>query len=407
MIPTAKRKPQGLRGCLPLLLVGMLFLLGPARVAANNEVDPWVYYYLSQDHFYNLEYEEAIESLQKALEGDPDNPFFHNSLANTYLFQELYRLGQLEGNLYGASNAFLKEKKPKPDPAQMAKFKQSIAKVKSLCKAQLKENPRDVDALYNLGISYATEGNYKFTIERSWFDALRAGGKANDYHKKVLRLAPDYYDAKLVPGVYEYVVGSIPRSVKWLAFLFGYSGSKQRGIRLIQEAMTRGKLLTSASAFLLAVVYNREKRYDYARTVFASLQEFYPRNPLIPLEIARTYTREGQDQTALEHYVAVAEAMEAGRPGYDKLPRERLWYQIGVLRQKQGQWDQALEAFARVTDSADGDGLLKAHSGLRRGEIFLAQSRPEQARAEYRRVADLPYEETRQQAHERLRKLGP
>jgi predicted negative regulator of RcsB-dependent stress response len=68
--------------------------------------------------------------------------------------------------------------------------------------------------------------------------------------------------------------------------------------------------------------------------------------------------------------------------------------------------DAALEAFAKVTENDGGDGLLKAHSGLRRGEIYLAQNRPEQARAEYERVAALPYEETRLQAQQRLRTLG-
>ena len=49
------------------------------------------------------------------------------------------------------------------------------------------------------------------------------------------------------PGTdaFDEVVGSIPGSVKWLAFLFGYSGSKYRGIRLMQETITKGKLLTS------------------------------------------------------------------------------------------------------------------------------------------------------------------
>jgi tetratricopeptide (TPR) repeat protein len=400
----ARRKPRLPSAWLSLLLAATLGS-GPAG-AATETVDPWVYYYAGQDHFYNLEYEEANRDSQDALAGDPNNPFFYNSVANTYLFQELYRLGQLEGNLYDASNSFLKEKKPEPDSAQMAKVKEALARVRSVCEARLQKNPRDVDALYNLGISYATEGNYKFTIEKSWFDALRAGNKANELHRKVLAIDPSYHDAKLVPGVYEYVVGSIPRSVKWLAFLFGYSGSRLRGIRLMQEAMTKGKLLTSGSAFLLAVVYTREKRHDYARTLFSSLQDYYPRNPLLPLEIARSYAREGKQKEALEQYVKVANDMEAGRPGYDKLPRERLWYQIGVLYQQRGEWTQALNAFAKITDRSDSDGLLKAYSGLRRGEIFLAQNRPDQARAEYQRVADLPYEATRLEARQRLRTLA-
>lgn len=388
------------------LLVAILFLMTPAS-SANDVTDPWVYYHAGQEHFFNLEYEQALEDYQAGLGLDPNNAFFHNAIANVYLFQELYRLGQLEGNLYDASNSFLKEEKRKPSVDQIARMNAALSKVRGICEARLRENPHDTDALYNLGISYSTEGNYKFTIEKSWFDALGAGSKANDLHEKLLKIDPDYHDAKLVPGVYQYVVGSIPRSVKWFAFLIGYRGSKVKGIRLIQEAMTKGQRVGSGAAFLLAVVYSREKKHDYARQLLRSLEEFYPRNPLIPLEIARSYAREQKQKEALEQYVRVANDMEAGRAGYEKLPRERIWYQVGVLYQRQGELEPALQAFARITNHKDSDGLIKAHSGLRRGEIFLAQNRPEQARAEFERVAGLPYDEPRRLAREHLRGLGP
>lgn len=368
-------------------------------------VDPWAFYYASQNHFYNGEYQQALQDAEEAIKLDPDNPFFYNSLANTYLFQELQQLGQLEGNLYDASNSFLKDKAPKPDLERVAKFKEALEKARQICEERLAKNPRDVDALYSLGVAYATEGTYKFTIEKSWFDALRAGSKANELHEKVLSIDPHYYDATLVPGVYQYVVGSIPGSVKWFVFLIGYRGSRIKGIRLMQEAMTKGKVVTSSAAFLLTVVYTREKRHDYARQLLRSLEQYYPRNPLIPLEIGRSYMREGNQKKALEQYVKVAQDMEAGRPGYDKLPRERVWYQVGVLYQKQGQWANALAAFAKITDRSDSDALLKAHSGLRRGEIFLAQNRPELARAEFEQVAQLPYEDARREAQEHLRHM--
>jgi tetratricopeptide (TPR) repeat protein len=388
------------------LLAG-IFLLAASSAWANDVTDPWVYYHAGQEHFFNLEYQEALEDYQAGLELDPNNPFFYNSLANVYLFQELYRLGQLEGNLYDASNSFLKEKKPKPSPEQIAKVNAMLSKVRGICQARLRANESDTDALYNLGISYATEGNYKFTVEKSWFDALRAGSRANELHEKLLKIDPNYHDAKLVPGVYQYVVGSIPGSVKWFAFLFGYRGSKVKGIRLMQDAVTKGDRVGSGATFLLSVIYSREKRHDYARQLLGSLEEYYPRNPLIPLEIARSYSREQRRREALEQYVRVAEDMEEGRPGYDKLPRERVWYQIGVLYQKQGDLEEALLAFGRVTDRSDSDGLLKAHSGLRRGEIFLTQNRPDQARSEFERVASLPYAEPRRLAQERLSNLVP
>ena len=400
------RRGSWSRSLLPFALSLALSFLTPLRSAASDEVDPWAYAYAGQDHFYNLEYREALADFDRALAIEPRNPVFHNYVANTLLFQEMYRLGLLDGNLYDASNSFLEVKKLEPDPEQIAKLKATLARVRALCEARLKENSRDTEALYALGISYAIEGSYKFTIEKSWLDALRTGSRANEFHEKLLRLDPTYHDAKLVPGVYQYVMGSIPGGVKWLAFLFGYRGSRTRGLQLMQEAMTHGKHATSAAAFLLAVAYTRERYHQYSRQILSSLADYYPRNPLIRLEIARTYSREGNQEKALEAYVQVARDMERGRPGYNKLPRERLWYQIGVLYQKQNQWNEALDAYARVTEKPTADGLLKAYTGLRRGEIFLAQNHPDRARAEFERVAAMPYEEARRQAEERLRTLG-
>jgi len=170
--------------------------------------------------------------------------------------------------------------------------------------------------------------------------------------------------------------------------------------------MVKGKLVTSDAAILLAVVYSREHQHAYARQLLTKVADYYPRNPLFLLEAGRSYEREGNWKAALQIYHQVAEKLEAGTPGYSKVPRERLYYQIGTLHQQHGQLEKALRAYGQITERSDGDGLMKAHSGLRRGEIYLAQNRPERARAEYERVAAMPYDEPRRQAQLRLRSLG-
>ena len=400
------------RGLTPNLAVPFLLLLlvtGAPLGLAANEVEPWVYAHAGLDHFYNVELQAAIGDFKKAVESDPDNVLFHNYLGNAYLFTELQRLGKLEGNLYDASNSFLKEKSPEPNPQVITRFKEQIEWVKKRCEARLAKNPKDVEALYALGAAYGIEANYLFSIERKWFDALDAGGKANDLHEKVLKIDPNYHDAKLIPGAYQYVVGSIPRSVKWLAFIFGFHGSRERGVAMLQETMVHGKLASTDAIFLLVVIYNREKQYEYARRLLQSLADYFPRNPLVRLEIARSYVKEGQIDKALLQYTQVARDLEAGKFGEGKVPRERLWYQIGTLYQQQRKYSEALEAYTKVTDHSNSDGLIKAHAGLRRGEVFAAQNRMDRARAEYERVAAMPYDEPRRLAQERLHTMqsGP
>lgn len=399
------RTPTRRGGVVCALALLLACLAGGVAAARAEPVDPWLYAYEGLDHFYNLEYDESIAALQKALQAEPDNPILRNFLTNAYLFQELYRLRQLEGNLYSASNAFLKEK-PKPDPQRIQMIRRRVAEVKEICEARLDKNPRDTEALYALGLAYGIEANYTFTLDKRYLDALRLGYKANELHERLLKIDPNYHDAALIPGLYEYAVGSIPRSVKWLAFIFGYRGSKEEGLRLLQEAMTQGKWVSSDAAILLAVIYTREGQHAYARQLLTKISEYFPRNPLFYMEVGRSFEREGKTQEALTVYLEAARHREAGAPGYQKIPRERLYYEIGSLHQRLGEFDKALAAYAEVSERADSDGLLRAYSGLRRGEIFLAQRHRELARAEYERVAALPYEEPRRQAEERLRVLN-
>ena len=385
-----------------IALLALVCLL--ATGARAEPADLPVYAYKGLDHFYNLEYQDSIAALKKALESDPDNPILRNFLTNAYLFEELYRLRQLEGNLYSSSNPFLKEK-PQPDPERMQMIRRRVAEVKGICAARLAKNPRDPEALYALGLAYGIEANYTFTLDKKYLEALRLGSKANELHQRLLKLDPSYHDARLIPGVYQYAVGSIPRSVKWLAFLLGYRGSKEEGLRLLQEAMVKGKWVSSDAAILLAVIYTRENQHAYSRQLLTSISEYFPRNPLFFMEVGRSFEREGKHQDALGIYLEAARRLEADAPGYDKIPRERLYYEIGSLHQRLGQLDSALQAYAQVIEHADSDGLLKAYSGLRRGEIFQAQRQRELARAEYERVAALPYEAPRREAQQRLQAM--
>src|SRR5258708_67017 len=58
------------------------------------------------DHFYSLEYEQAIHDFQKAMDASPEEPASLNHLLEATLFQELYRCNALDTRLY-AKERFL------------------------------------------------------------------------------------------------------------------------------------------------------------------------------------------------------------------------------------------------------------------------------------------------------------
>src|SRR5438477_10564137 len=68
------------------------------------------------DHFYNLEYDEAVALFEKAIAQNPTSPDLHNHLAQTLVFREMYRNGALESELVSGRNSFLRRAKLHPTP---------------------------------------------------------------------------------------------------------------------------------------------------------------------------------------------------------------------------------------------------------------------------------------------------
>src|ERR1017187_11004709 len=68
-----------------------------ARVAASQQ-DPLVE--AAFDHFYNLDYDRAIQEFEKVLDRHPADPAAVNHLLTTILMRELYRMGAMNSGEY-------------------------------------------------------------------------------------------------------------------------------------------------------------------------------------------------------------------------------------------------------------------------------------------------------------------
>jgi len=223
------------------------------------------------EQFYSLEYDEAIRIFERLRDADPGDPYAHHRVALAYLYKQLYRAGVLEGDLFGASNGFFRTKKIKVDPALDRSFQQSSQTSIRLCEQRLKRDKKDEEALYACGVAYATRATYQGLVERSVFDSMGSASRANDFHSRLVQIDPRYYDAYLVPGLYEFALGSLPGPLKVLLFFTGLSGEKARGIRLVESVAQWGNGARYDAQILLTVMYRRERRFPDARRTLKQL----------------------------------------------------------------------------------------------------------------------------------------
>ena len=109
---------SGLSGTVLLLLMGWAHFAwaGPFPAASPASEDGGQLQEKGVEHFYNLEYDQAIAAFEKLRDADPDNPSWQNHVSAAYFYKQLYLAGVLQGDLFASSNKFFRTKKIKVDP---------------------------------------------------------------------------------------------------------------------------------------------------------------------------------------------------------------------------------------------------------------------------------------------------
>jgi hypothetical protein len=233
---------------------------------------------------FNLDYETARSRFQKMIDLAPDDPAGPECLATSFWIQQLNESWKLNATLY-SDKAETKEK-VKVDQRQADEFHKWTRRARQLAEKRLKQNARDVEALYLLGAAEGLEAAYGAGVEHKYMAALRTGSSAVDHHRKVLELSPKFYDAELTIGLQDYVIGSLPLPLKLLAGTVGVRGSKKRGLKELEQVAREGKWARDVARMLLIDLYKREKRWDDAITTARELSERYSRNSLFKSQLA-------------------------------------------------------------------------------------------------------------------------
>lgn len=339
------------------------------------------------DHFYNLEYPQAIAAFRRAIEAAPEDAHRHNHLAQAVLFQMMFRAGALETEMVTGGNPFLRRPKMEPGEEEQKLFEGSIGEALRLTAGALAKDPRDADAMYARGVALGFRGTYNFLVRRAWMDALRDITEARKLHKRVAELEPSNIDALMLQGVHDYIVGSLPWYYRTLGFLIGFRGDRERGIRTVRLVAERGKWNRVDAKILLGVVARRERRPQDAVPILLELLESYPRNFLLLFELSQMYADLGRKEDALRALDRVEELKRSGAPGFASLPYERIELARGNLL---FWYDEPEAATGHLKRAAAGADRLDPNSAvtawLRLGQCLDLLGQREGALEAYRRA---------------------
>jgi tetratricopeptide (TPR) repeat protein len=341
------------------------------------------------DHFYNLEYDQALVDFAKFQSAHPDDAEIHNNIAQTLLYREMFRDGALESELVSGNNAFLRRQKLNASPATQRQFDDEITRAMTLAKARLATNPSDARALYTLGVTYALRSNFNFLVRKAWHDALSDATQARKMHDRVIALEPNNYDARLIPALHEYVVGGLSWSMRALGFLAGFHGDKEGGIRKLEEVARRGDQEKLDAELVLCAIYRREGKPKAALPLLNDLVRSYPRNYLFLFEKAQMYAALGNKAEALGAVEQIARLKRAGTSGFANISWEKIYYEMGNIQFWYDDLDQSLASLKRATSATSN---LDLNSGvlayMREGQIYDMKNQRDLARKAYEQAIE-------------------
>jgi tetratricopeptide (TPR) repeat protein len=375
--------------------------------AASGALPPEIMGLRREGHeaLYNLDSATAVEKFEEIRRLAPYHPAGDLYLATVLWLGHLNKTRRLQSGLYSSGSSFYsgsdKAKEGSEGDAVDAgvdrAFRERMAQAKTKALALVARNKNDADALYFLGAYYGVMAGYEASVARKFFSAMRNGSRCVDAHEKVLKLKPDYYDAYLSIGVYDYIAGGLPFGYKLMASMVGVRGNKKRGIGRLQTIVENNAPTADDARILLVAIFRNEKRYDDALALLEQLSSKYPRSYLLKLERASalvTLNRPDEAYAAFDSLLKDTAAASA---------IDLIHYQYAEALARNKEYRRAAAEFTAVSQVKGGDASLGTVSRLRAAQMYDLAGAREEALAQYKEVLARPnVYDTRQQAEKGL-----
>jgi len=337
-------------------------------------------------HFYNLDYDSALARFDQVLKTHPQDPMALDYVLMATIFRELYHQDLLDTTYY-AHDSFLTSKRDVPVSREIRNRIESLTNdAINLCDQRIKANSNDKDAYFARGYARGMHAAFITLVDHSFASAARQGWQARSDSEQVLKLDPDYADAKMAMGIQQFAVASLPRFVRLMVGIFGVGGSKEKGLALLREAAANGVVTSVESRTVLSLFLRHDARYPEALVVAQGLSREFPHNYLFRLEEANLLKDAGNGPAAIAAYkTALADAQ---KKGYFIDPRLQLaWFGLADTQRGQNDIRDAANAYLQAADLPNGSDWLRRRAELNAGQMLDLLHERDQAAREYQLAA--------------------
>jgi tetratricopeptide (TPR) repeat protein len=320
---------------------------------------------------YRMDFAAADEACAKAMALQPDYP--HPYLGRAAV--DLIRFS------YGSEQS---------DPSLLVSFEAKINEAVKVSEAWLKTHPDDPDGLLVLGAAHGISGRLAI-VRHKWLDAFRHGRVSMKSIRRALKVDPEFWDAYLGLGMFDYYVATIPKFAGWLAKIM-LGGDRERGLQEIAVAYEKGHFTKTAAQLILIEIHTEDDfgARDTKRSLelMTDIRKRYPESAMFHSAYTVVLYENGQLDEALREARAYQDLLAKGK--YSSVYAAKGRALLGTMLWARGEKEAALAEFQ--AGAADAGSLKKwaVWSRARVGHVLDALGRRAEAVEAYRAVLAEP-----------------
>ncbi|MDX1585679.1 MAG: hypothetical protein R3222_03005 [Balneolaceae bacterium] len=237
------------------------------------------------EYFYQTDWDKAALIFNELKASDREDPrayFFHAMIP----FWEYF----FGGNAPDAATNFL----------------QRSQKAIEISTNRLNENPHDTTMVLMLSGLYG----YRSLVaasEKNYQTAIESGVTGFRYTRQLLALDNEDPKALIGKGIFYYMVGTVPKELRWATNMMGIKGDKEEGLRILEVAATSESYVSNDAKMILSYLYKTEESYDKALIHIEDLCRKYEENIIFQFNYAEILEKSNRQEEAREAYKAVVE----------------------------------------------------------------------------------------------------
>ena len=406
--------PKRLRRCL-LCLAASLFLLPvgamasavpPQKYDPTQHSDPLNFDPIVREgyeRFYNLDYEGSLSRFESVLKAHPKEPIAYGYVLMATVFRELYHQDLLDTTYYAHDN-FLTSKRNVPVSEATRQRIESLTETGiKLSDERIKANAQDKNAWFARGYIRGMHAVFITLVDHSFVAAARQGYASRGDSEQVLKIDPEYADAKMAIGIQLFAVASLPRLVRIMVGIVGVGGNKEKGLEMLREAAAQGVVTAVESRTVMSLFLRHDARYPAALEVQHGLAAEYPHDYLFRLEEANLTKDEGNGPGAIALYKVVL--ADTAKPGYFVDPRPQLaWFGVADTERGQNDLADAAEHYVKAAEQPECSDWLRKRAQLNAGEMYDLLHQRDKAVSLYEKAAAGGGDQSQAEAARRLLK---